>query len=263
MINKLTKSVCIILAVLLFGCEAKNEAEENLIAEPVGKVGKLVLSFDDRSIKQWHSALNIFDMYEAKATFFITGYYKTSDYDKALLKEIQEAGHEIGSHSVNHLNAIDYISQHGIDKYITDEINPNIKAMTDNGFNIESFAFPYNATNSEIQEALSPYFTSMRAGTRTINNAITDGNNELLLALSIDNLNREGLVSIMKAMDLAHEKGDYILFYAHKIPLGDSCEDQALCIEQEILMEVLNYAQSLGMEFATHKEITKSRLTEE
>lgn len=247
--------------VALMGCEYDNRVVVDYeVGTPYAVVdsydaGKLALSFDDGSVEMWHDAINIFDMYDAKVSFFISRYHKFNDEQKLLLKDIQSRGHEIGFHGVNHINAVKYIEINGASSYVDNEIVTGVKNMEDDGFVINSFAFPYSSTNAEVNGYLEPYFNNIRSGTRVLSESITNGEDQLSLAFGVDNIDNDGFQLVMDAMDLAHNNNDYILFYAHKISLHDSCGDQTHCIDRVMLIKILDYAQSIGMRFSKHKDI--------
>lgn len=57
-------------------------------------------NFESRVEKNTQKLLKIFARHRAKATFFISGYI--AEREPKLIKAIQKAGHEIGSHSYHH-----------------------------------------------------------------------------------------------------------------------------------------------------------------
>lgn len=59
--------------------------------------------------------LNILDKFEAKATFFLVGFW--IDKFPEMVKEIDKRGHQIGNHSLNHLHA-NQLSKEDISKEI-------------------------------------------------------------------------------------------------------------------------------------------------
>lgn len=68
-----------------------------------GETKKIALSFDDGpSRENCGKILRILDRYGIRATFFIVG--KCAEEDPDHVREIYEAGHEIGNHTYSHAN---------------------------------------------------------------------------------------------------------------------------------------------------------------
>ena len=58
--------------------------------------------YDSRVVKNTEKILDLFEIYNVKATFFVLGYIAEKFPD--LIKEIDNRGHEIASHSYAHLD---------------------------------------------------------------------------------------------------------------------------------------------------------------
>lgn len=68
--------------------------------EPLGRLKEKSLSMD-LSLKGLYKVLDLLDMYNAKATFFVNGEFLTKEGNKAVI-EIKNKGHEIAAHSYHH-----------------------------------------------------------------------------------------------------------------------------------------------------------------
>lgn len=105
MIRKLTRSLLLVTATLIFSCAmslvviAENEVNEYYFKR--NQDNKIALTFDDGPHPIYTPRiLDILDKYNIKATFFIIG-VNAKNY-KETLKEIVRRGHEIGNHTFSH-----------------------------------------------------------------------------------------------------------------------------------------------------------------
>ena len=108
------------------------------LAEPIKAI---IITFDDGMLSQFTYAKPILDKYNFKATFYII--CNSVDKENRLnwnnIQTLEEEGHEIGSHSMNH-KKLGKLSEENM-KY---EIFESKRCLQDNGFNVTSFSFPYN-----------------------------------------------------------------------------------------------------------------------
>ncbi|MES2735809.1 MAG: polysaccharide deacetylase family protein [Verrucomicrobiota bacterium] len=128
---------------------------------PLEKAG-LVLTFDDRNFDDWLAALPLFDQYGVKATFFISG--PIDEKALAACRQLIAHGHAIGSHSVHHLKALDYVREHSIEDYLRQEIQPQLDAWHAAGIPITAFAFPSSSSDAATERALLKVFRHLRIG---------------------------------------------------------------------------------------------------
>ena len=122
----------------------------------------LALSFDDDAIDAWYAVRNLFTSRNARVTFFVTGYGAWTDEQKGKLAELSAAGHDVQPHGTYHLNAVDYVAEHGIEDYLEREVLPSIAQLEDAGYPVHTYAFPYGATTDEITEAVLEYVPQVR-----------------------------------------------------------------------------------------------------
>ncbi|HEY6175339.1 MAG TPA: polysaccharide deacetylase family protein [Kofleriaceae bacterium] len=115
----------------------------------------LALAFDDNAIDAWFSVRDRLAAHGAHVTFFVTRWYSRSDSERAELRMLADAGHDVEPHSVNHLHAPAYVHDHGLDAYLADEVAPSIDGLTGAGYPpADTFAFPFGDTNDEITAAV-------------------------------------------------------------------------------------------------------------
>lgn len=124
--------------------------------------GGIALTFDDRNFQDWLNALPLFDKYDVKATFFISG--KIDDQALDAARQLKSHGHAIGAHGVRHLKAVDYSRKQSADEYVRNEIEPQLKAFHANGITPTSFAYPSSQNNAETDKALLKAARHLRTG---------------------------------------------------------------------------------------------------
>jgi peptidoglycan/xylan/chitin deacetylase (PgdA/CDA1 family) len=108
------------------------------LAEPIKAA---IITFDDGMLSQYTYAKPILDKYNFKATFYIicNNVNKENRMNWNNIHILDEEGHEISSHSMNH-NKLSKLSEVEIEY----EIIESKRCLQANGFDITSFSFPYN-----------------------------------------------------------------------------------------------------------------------
>lgn len=124
----------------------------------------LCITFDDNYIYQWHSITPILKKYNAKATFFISGFHRLNEHQRLTLKDIQRYGHEIGYHTLNHPKASEFLNSCSTEDYITGEILPGLDLMKKCNFRPTAFCYPYSDRNEALDRALLNHFKILRWG---------------------------------------------------------------------------------------------------
>lgn len=124
----------------------------------------IALCFDDSNVASWYSIKDLLASYNARVTFFIARYANMTDEQKQMVAELAAAGHAIEAHSVSHLNAVDYANDHGVDGYVADEALPSIEALEADGYPITSYAFPFGASTTELNDAMLEHVERVRVG---------------------------------------------------------------------------------------------------
>lgn len=226
--------------------------------------GGFVLTFDDAYVYEWYSIHDVLETYDAKATFFVTRFYNLTDEEINLLHELDKRGHEIGSHSYSHQNALEFIKNHSVEEYVESEIISSLQEMGDHGFHVNSFAFPYGDNNEELNAEVLKYVsiirdvTDIQRTTRTIpvkdiEEIFYNGNgSRVIYGLGIDNIFQIPLYEIDEAFERARNKSEIIIFYAHK---PDEETDKPYEIEISYLEALLQKAQSYCLKSYTVSEL--------
>jgi len=186
----------------------------------------LILTFDDSYVDEWFAQKELFDKYNIKATFFISRPYRLSQEQISKLKILEADGHEIACHGMNHILA----TEENQYQYIENEIVPALKMMSDYGFSITSFAYPFGQSTPYLDSVLSNYFTFVRKATYNYLDTLISTYHEIYTQKSnYCNTNTMGidfnysisLDNLEDALIKAKKTGSYLALHAHAINDSD------------------------------------------
>ncbi|MEQ9406603.1 MAG: polysaccharide deacetylase family protein [Fuerstiella sp.] len=124
--------------------------------------GGVVMTFDDRNFDDWVRAIPLFEEFGVKATFFISGSIDSAAADA--IRTLQSHGHAIGSHSVNHLKAVEYFQQKSKEQFLRHEIRPQLAEFRTVAVTPTSFAYPMSRNDAVTDNALLQVFRHIRTG---------------------------------------------------------------------------------------------------
>ena len=122
---------------------------------PVENEAGLLLSLDDDYWDVWRAYFDLFDGFGAKLTFFVQGGFEESLADFCF--EALSRGHDLGFHSVNHLD-LRSVSR-GTFNY---ETIYTAEPFRQAGIPFSAFGFPYGFSEPWMREALAPFFPFTR-----------------------------------------------------------------------------------------------------
>ena len=123
----------------------------------------IALGFDDHDIAGWTSLRPLFATYGARVTFFLSGYGYTDEAARAQLRQLAADGHDIAAHGVDHLRAPPYVEENGMSAYLKREALPSIEILRDEGYPVTSFAYPFGARTSELDDAILEHVSIVRS----------------------------------------------------------------------------------------------------
>ena len=227
------------------------------------KNGVMLLTFDDSSYETWLPQLDLFDFYNARATFFYSKEITEAVADS--MKTLMARGHSVGLHTIAHKEAVNIT----MEEYYADFIRPQIEQAASYGIReLPFFAYPNNRHSPETDEALSVYFTRFRAGagiTAPKGYWIADFEEPYLALDKIPARKAMGGCGIgpyydstQENLDAALEKAakenKLITFYSHAI-LPEAVSVHISC---EMLEKTLAKAASLGMAIVGFKELPEA-----
>jgi peptidoglycan/xylan/chitin deacetylase (PgdA/CDA1 family) len=248
---KYGKAVFVAVTIcLLFICCTKYEKHGQL------KEAGIALTFDDDRVDNWFKYLPYLDSAGVKVTFYVCKYNRLTQEQKNKLLIIQNHGHEIAFHSVNHYNMLDYVYRykHTTDEMMLNEIECGLKMMNKDGFYPTTFAYPYGAHNGLFDKMLMRYFKSVRAlnGTNDFSKSLapTEKNN-LLFGLGIDKSSNRTDEAVLQLIQSASDNNNCAILVAHDINTA-----LKLSVTLGRLKKVIDQAKRLNMKFYTVSEIS-------
>ena len=147
----------------------------NTHASPVTNNKVVIINFDDGRKTQFIHAKPILDKYGFKATFYIVCNYVDNKKGFMTWDEIEtlnKEGHDIGSHSMNHVHLSNLSKKH-----IEYEVGQSKKCLEDHGIEATSFAYPFNDGSNEkkVFELVSKYYDLARIGNNPLTYLSCDG----------------------------------------------------------------------------------------
>jgi peptidoglycan-N-acetylglucosamine deacetylase len=208
-----TNALCAALSLILFtsgsGCQPRSELAEAAV----------VLTFDDTFIEPWHDHRWLFDEHDARATFLLGRPAGIEAERFELLRQLQDEGHEMGCHTLDHVDVVEYVDSASTDALIDDQILPALEIMDREDLGHRSFSYPYGRYTGETNDALADHFDILRGIGRADDPREifhTWRGETFVHAASVD-LGTVDLDDLAVAMDMAVEDGNALLLYAHKI----------------------------------------------
>ncbi|WP_417730159.1 polysaccharide deacetylase family protein [Rosistilla oblonga] len=226
--------------------------------------GGIVMTFDDRNFNDWVKALPLFDEFGVKATFFISG--EIDGPARRAIQKLTEHGHAIGSHSVNHLKAVEYFETRSPEAFMQREIDPQMKAFKAAGVAPVSFAYPMSRNNAATNEKLLEVFRHLRTGKGiAAGTALREDDAFFVPAAKIAEhgcLYGQGIdyaplrpdrtyEQLDGALQRAAENREIIVLYAHRI----SESGRGHFVTPEALTRIFRKANELGLKFYTFDEL--------
>lgn len=271
--------ISILLCLFFFSAPTYCKAETGALRSING--GGVILTFDDDHILDWYNIDQLLRQYKWKATFFVSHFNLLNKDDIERLKTLQHRGHEIASHSKNHINATKFISENSINEHFATDILPSINAMKKEGFIISSFAYPYGARFipskvpigativnkldymlfrnrvNELDSLLLNHFKIIRATSSgrkvpSKQNNYANGS-RLVFGLGIDNSYGYDIDYILEMLKYAKENNKITIFYAHRITHNN--DPPKYTITSEVLEKICQYVVRNNMHFMTMKDL--------
>jgi peptidoglycan/xylan/chitin deacetylase (PgdA/CDA1 family) len=218
------------------------------LAEPLASI-----SFDDFPRSAWMEGRRILQRHDAKATYYAAGrlcgqfadgmeYYTADD-----LRQIHDAGHEIGCHTFSHERGT------GVDSVALDtDASRNQAFVSDvlGDYRLTSFAYPYGDVSVRTKLLFSRRFASCRGIRRGVNAGLVD----------LAQLNAIGLehgwwdpTLIESEVEAAVRRRGWIIFFTHDISdspseYGATPEmlDHALTCVREVDIDILPIRHALA-----------------
>jgi peptidoglycan/xylan/chitin deacetylase (PgdA/CDA1 family) len=223
--------------------------------------GTIVFTFDDDNVEDWHNSRDLFNQYKIRATFFITRPHKLDSLQIAMLHALQKDGHEIGCHTLTHKNAVRYCDTSSIENYIQKEVITANRILTQNGFELTSFAYPNGQSTPEMDSALLHYFKILRKATYNIEDTTidcidrtySDGSSGIIDAMGIDVAYKITTENFETGLKRISQSGEALIVHAHEI--DDSAGNFSL--SRDYLEQVFKLCETYHVRSITCAELSK------
>lgn len=217
----------------------------------------VVLSFDDAYVNEWFETNKKLKKYSWKATFFVSKINTLSLLEVNQLKKLQSEGNEIAGHGLQHYNAAKFLSNHTIEEYLNQEINPMLDLMNFYGLKISSFAYPYGGRTKELDTALLNTFKIIRGRAFCEESASKQGcyfnHSKLVFSFSIDDThNHFNIPHLLKLLDYVKKNHKILILNSHKTVKNVTTDYET---KNAILELICKYVQKNNMNFYTMSEL--------
>ena len=237
MINKIfIFIICFMFFYILTSCD-------NTDNEVSGSLSGIALGFDDYSPDTWEQHFDLFDKYNVKVTFFVTGNSVTQ-----FMLDAQERGHEIAYHTINHFSLPEISREQFFEETIS-----RINIFKDGGIELVTFAYPYGVYKNWMHNELLEYYMIVRGFRGSRNYTLEEMKHGFVDSMSIDNIRYKSEVSFKLMIDnrlsIAKKNKSIALLTSHQI----SSEDWGITTER--LEYLLNRGQEMELKFFTYKEL--------
>jgi peptidoglycan/xylan/chitin deacetylase (PgdA/CDA1 family) len=125
------------------------------------------LSFDDLWVDEWYAT---FAESRIKVTFYPATIGNLAEDGWKKLKALEDAGHTIGFHGLNHLRAGVEVTARGPERFLADEIMPGLRLFEEHGMRWPlHYSYPYGNRTAQSDDVLLDIFRTLRGvgGDRT------------------------------------------------------------------------------------------------
>lgn len=224
---------------------------------PYNYQGPVITFIDDDITTAFITRMQpILDAKGVKATLgAITGFVGTSGYmTKAQLIALQNAGHEIVSHSKTHAETIFKSSTHDLslvtDSAIEMEYSESRQWLIDNGFNgFDTLVYPWGGFGSQVvrYKRLARKYYKNAVNATGIHNASPSDN--MYLNRTFININQDFTTILKPIIDAAVANNGWLILGSHS---GDTIN-----FNGTYLATVIDYIQSLSVPILTFSEAEK------
>lgn len=215
----------------------------------------IALTFDDNYVDNWYRYLPLLDSLSVRATFYISNYHNLTAIQVQKLKTIEAHGNEIGYHTTHHINIPKYLEEYGANRLFSEEIEPDLKKMKQDGFNPRVFAYPYGAHTTASNNLLLQPFKSLRLlnGSPNWAKSLTASSNETILyGMEMDNSGNKKEWMYEELIHSAQENGNCLVVVGHRIEYGNT----NLKVPLVRLLRIIKKVKELNMKFYTVSEIS-------
>ena len=180
--------------------------------------GAVTIAFDDGWNSQFNNSFPLMQEHGFVGTYYIiTSFIGTGDYmNMSDLHALQNAGNEIGSHTVDHQD-LTYLT----DAQINYECNASQQLLRANGFPATDFAYPDGDSNSHVDSIVLQYYRSARYAYGTgVYMTIPPTAIEMSIPMGYPGETGNssiGLTNDENIVQWAHETNSWVIIFFHNI----------------------------------------------
>ena len=220
--------------------------------------GAVCLTFDDRNFNGWRKALPVLRKYGAHATFSICGSIDASAIK--MMRELQNEGHSLGLHGQKHQIATKALECMGANRYLDDEIAPQLSAVRAAGLNVRNWAYPMSERSVATDTVLGLFFRRMRTGCLWRKDIAGDpmrdhdelfmpahesAGRRILYGTPIPSTSRNWFEDVAGALGRAARRNEIFVLYTHNVRTDGRSDSHDISLEQLELL--LSEAARLGV----------------
>lgn len=217
----------------------------------------LALTFDDNHISNWHNLRPILNHFQAKATFFVSHWDRLTPAEIDKLHQLQNDGHEIGVHGLNHISIKDYAGP--LWDYNDREVIVQLEMMNQAGFYPTSLAYVKGHRFPSFDNLLLNYFKFVR-GTAYAHRYLKlwhlddvffnpIQSTRLVFGASIDHHRHLKLSDIESALERARTNSEILILYGHCPVWNNSVKPYEINVY--FLEDMLRMTSVMGLSFYT------------
>ncbi len=226
--------------------------------------GAVCLTFDDGHFDKWVKVIPLFKQYDAHATFFATGDVNVNVIGSA--KKLLAEGHSVGTHGLRHRDAPQTLKQVGAEKYLEEEIRPQLAAFTRAGIAVTCHAYANNRRDVESDDALRRLagLRRFRAGCLPEDKgkppaerdsvffpAAEAGSHPVMRGFGIGEYYHTNIEEVLAAVRRAAERNEVLTIFSHSIQPGA----KGVHMPTETLEVILRECQRLGVKAVGFDEL--------
>ena len=130
--------------------------EDSLLWIPEDGTEGILLSLDDDYMQAWEQYFDLFEKYNCRITFFIQGAWEP-DIIGPFAAEAIRRGHDIGFHSINHLD----LRSISMETFLAETAEP-AEIYRSRGIPLSAFAYPFGFSEPWMHEILLGSFDVLR-----------------------------------------------------------------------------------------------------
>lgn len=232
-------------------------------------LGPGVIITVDKNADTWIKYRQFLNENGVKLTFYIEEYHTLDSAQKEHLRIMMKDGHEIAHHSKTHPHSDEYVAKYGMVNFLKDEIFSITKLMQQDGFNPQTFAYPFGDCTTDLDHELIKHFKSVRKIISTYaTKRIADmdqvyyrfGNLTFFYACGIDKRYGRTTNEVLEALEVAKSSKSSLSLYTHYItptPLLDDVSESYIIDED--FKTIIRKAKSLGLTFYTASEVSRNK----